>query len=59
MAITARSRRRSSTIWASLGSNILFRKVHDDVRSRTNGQQEPFTYGSLSAESMYFKAAGP
>jgi uncharacterized caspase-like protein len=31
----------------------------DDVRSRTNGQQEPFTYGSLSAESMYFKAAGP
>jgi uncharacterized caspase-like protein len=39
--------------------NMLFRKVHDDVRSRTNGQQEPFTYGSLSAESMYFKAAGP
>jgi len=30
----------------------------DDVRSKTGGQQEPFTYGSLPAEAMYFKAAG-
>ena len=39
--------------------NKLFRKVRDDVRSNTNGQQEPFTYGSLPAEALYFKAAGP
>ena len=38
--------------------NMLFRKVRDDVRSKTGGQQEPFTYGSLPAEAMYFKAAG-
>lgn len=38
--------------------NMLFRKVRDDVKSRTGGQQEPFTYGSLPAESLYFKAAG-
>jgi tetratricopeptide (TPR) repeat protein len=38
--------------------NMLFRKVRDDVKSRTNGQQEPFTYGSLPAEAMYFKGAG-
>ena len=37
---------------------MLFRKVRDDVRSKTGGQQEPFTYGSLPAEAMYFKAAG-
>jgi hypothetical protein len=28
------------------------------VRSKTGGQQEPFTYGSLPAEAMFFKAAG-
>lgn len=38
--------------------NMLFRKVRDDVRSKTGGQQEPFTYGSLPAEAMFFKAAG-
>jgi tetratricopeptide (TPR) repeat protein len=38
--------------------NMLFRKVRDDVRSRTNGQQEPFTYGSLPSEELFFKAAG-
>jgi tetratricopeptide (TPR) repeat protein len=37
--------------------NMLFRKVRDDVKSRTNGQQEPFTYGSLPAEELYFKTA--
>src|SRR5437867_2830453 len=25
--------------------NMLFRRVHDDVKARTSGQQEPFTYG--------------
>lgn len=38
--------------------NMLFRKVRDDVKSRTGGQQEPFTYGSLPAEAMFFRAAG-
>ena len=37
--------------------NMLFRKVRDEVRSKTGGVQEPFTYGSLPAESLYFKAA--
>ena len=38
--------------------NMLFRKVRDDVKKRTNGEQTPFTYGSLPAETLYFKAAG-
>jgi len=38
--------------------NMLFRKVRDDVKSRTGGQQEPFTYGSLPSEELFFKAAG-
>jgi hypothetical protein len=33
-------------------------KVRDQVMSKTNGEQEPFTYGSLPAEALYFKAAG-
>ena len=33
--------------------NMLFRKVRDDVRSKTGGQQEPFTYGSLPAEAVF------
>jgi tetratricopeptide (TPR) repeat protein len=37
--------------------NMLFRKVRDDVKSKTGGVQEPFTYGSLPAEALYFKAA--
>ena len=37
--------------------NFLFRKVRDDVRTKTQRQQEPFLYGSLSAELLYFKAA--
>ena len=31
-----------------------FRKVRDTVISSTNGRQEPFVYGSLSAEQFYF-----
>lgn len=38
--------------------NMLFRRVHDDVKTRTAGQQIPFTYGALPAESLYFKATG-
>ncbi len=36
--------------------NFLFRRVRDDVRNKTQRQQEPFLYGSLSAELLYFKA---
>jgi hypothetical protein len=35
---------------------MLFRKVHDDVRKKTHGEQES-TYGSLPAETRYFKSA--
>jgi tetratricopeptide (TPR) repeat protein len=38
--------------------SLLFRKVRDTVWNKTHGQQEPFTYGSLPAEALYFKAAG-
>jgi hypothetical protein len=39
--------------------NFLFRKVRDEVRKRTEHQQEPFTYGSLSSELLYFNALRP
>jgi formylglycine-generating enzyme required for sulfatase activity len=32
---------------------LFWRKVHDSVMSATGGSQEPFTYGSLSAEQQY------
>jgi uncharacterized caspase-like protein len=35
--------------------NFLFRDVRDDVIASTNGEQEPFVYGSLSKEAIYFK----
>jgi tetratricopeptide (TPR) repeat protein len=34
----------------------MFRLVHDDVYAATDKQQEPFTYGQLSAQGFYFKA---
>jgi Tfp pilus assembly protein PilF len=34
--------------------NILFRKVRDKVLKETGGTQEPFVYGSLGAELLYF-----
>jgi uncharacterized caspase-like protein len=40
-----------------LAINMLFRRVHDDVKARTSGQQEPFTYGALPAEALFFKAS--
>jgi hypothetical protein len=36
---------------------MLFRSMHDDVKARTAGQQEPFTYGALPAKALFFKAA--
>jgi len=36
--------------------NRLFRLVHDDVYASTNKEQEPFTYGQLSAQEFYFKS---
>jgi len=36
--------------------NRLFRLVHDDVFASTNKEQEPFTYGQLSAQDFYFRA---
>jgi tetratricopeptide (TPR) repeat protein len=35
--------------------NLLFRKVRDEVFSKTGRQQEPYTYGSLPAQPFYFK----
>ncbi len=37
--------------------NYLFRNVHDEVSSATNGRQEPFVYGTLSKEPIYLKPA--
>jgi tetratricopeptide (TPR) repeat protein len=37
--------------------NFLFRKVRDEVRTKTQRRQEPFLYGSLSSEPLYFKEA--
>lgn len=34
--------------------NFLFRDVRDDVIASTRGEQEPFIYGSLSKEAIYF-----
>jgi tetratricopeptide (TPR) repeat protein len=38
--------------------SIMFRKVRDQVLARTNNAQEPFTYGSLPGEELYFRQAG-
>jgi tetratricopeptide (TPR) repeat protein len=35
--------------------NLLFRKIRDEVLSKTARQQEPYTYGSLPAQPFYFK----
>lgn len=34
--------------------SLLFRQVRDDVLRDTEGDQEPFTYGSLSGTEFYF-----
>jgi uncharacterized caspase-like protein len=35
--------------------NFLFRKVRDRVLDRTGKAQEPFVYGSLGSEPLYFQ----
>jgi tetratricopeptide (TPR) repeat protein len=35
--------------------NFLFRKVRDRVRQATEKRQEPFLYGTLGSEPLYFK----
>jgi uncharacterized caspase-like protein len=35
--------------------NFLFRRVRDRVLTKTGRRQEPFLYGSLPAESLYFR----
>jgi len=37
--------------------NFLFRKVRDRVRDETEKRQEPFLYGSLGSEPLFFKSA--
>jgi len=36
--------------------NYLFRNVHDEVYSTTGQRQEPYVYGTLSREPIYFKS---
>ena len=38
--------------------NFLFRNVRDDVIRATRREQQPFVYGSLSKDAIYFKDAG-
>ena len=40
----------------NLDVGILFRKVRDDVRTKTQRRQDPFVYGSLGGELLYLKA---
>jgi hypothetical protein len=35
----------------------LFRKVRDKVREKAARRQEPFLYGSLGSEPLYFKGS--
>ena len=37
--------------------NFLFRKVRDQVLTKTGKRQEPYLYGSLPSESLFFKRA--
>ncbi len=38
--------------------SLLFRKVRDRVLETTNGEQEPFVYGSLSAKELFLNSSG-
>lgn len=44
----------SSLVQPGREISLLFRRVRDDVLKATGGEQEPFTYGSLSSEEFYF-----
>jgi uncharacterized caspase-like protein len=37
--------------------NLLFRRVRDEVRQRTQRRQDPFVYGTLGRDLLYFKGA--
>jgi tetratricopeptide (TPR) repeat protein len=37
--------------------NFLFRRVRDRVREKTAKRQEPFLYGTLGSEQLFFKVA--
>lgn len=39
--------------------DFLFRNIRDDVMAATNNEQQPFVYGSLSSNEIYFKAPPP
>ena len=39
--------------------SFLFRNVRDEVMSTTKREQQPFVYGSLSKEAIYFKPLVP
>jgi hypothetical protein len=44
---------------AGLEVDFLFRNVRDDVMAATNNEQQPFVYGSLSSDEIYFKPPSP
>ena len=37
--------------------SLLFRKVRDTVRQKTERRQDPFTYGTLGSEQLFLKSA--
>jgi tetratricopeptide (TPR) repeat protein len=39
---------------ADLEISILFRRIRDDVRKKTDRRQDPFVYGSLGSDPLYF-----
>ena len=41
----------------NLEVGMMFRHVRDDVLAATGGRQEPFTYGSLPKEGIYFQSS--
>ena len=41
----------------NLEVGMMFRHVRDDVLSATGGRQEPYTYGSLPKEGIYFQSS--
>ena len=43
----------------SLEINLLFRKVRDEVIANTNGEQVPFTYGSLPSTQFFLAGHAP
>jgi uncharacterized caspase-like protein len=47
--------RHIETPWLEI--NFLFRNVRDEVIKTTNGEQQPFVYGSLSSQAVYLKPA--